>query len=308
MRSRFLLPLVPLALAFVAAAFPACESEEQLDNLCLFLKDEDSCYRNFLTDIGEQCTMSTYAGTFDTRDALSKCTITNSGTPENIVTQVDFDPPIELTQLPYKAGLVKLTINGTQCGTIEFGENNKLAVTMDTYPVLTDPAVECVSSDTQFCGSSFSNTPIETETVGDEELGVTTTCANGETYTFNRLEVEQQCSDMAGHMPKLHLSILPNGVGKEGEVKLYIQYTPTIAHTYLTCKILEQLPACANGVKDGLETDTDCGGGVCTGCGHEQGCISGSDCLSKECAVTNGIKKCSGNGGAGGAGGAGGSP
>jgi hypothetical protein len=294
MRSRFHFLLATLALTLVPSAFAACNNVEELDNLCLFLKDEQSCYQTFLTDIGMQCTMDKFVGTFDTRDSLGKCTLTDPNVPANIVTQVDFDPPIELTQLPHTSGSVKLTINGTQCGTIEYGENNKLAIAIDAAPALTDPTATCVASDTQFCGSSFSNTPIVTETPNDKETRMTTKCAGGEAFTFDRIEISQHCADRAGYIPQAKLEITPNGVGKEGQVKLSIQYTPEQTLTYLTCTILAQLPPCANGVKDGVETDVDCGGGVCGGCGDQQGCIGATDCTSGVCQVTAGIKKCLG--------------
>ena len=42
-----------------------------------------------------------------------------------------------------------------------------------------------------------------------------------------------------------------------------------------------------NGVKDGLETDVDCGGPVCQACVAGQKCLVGSDCQSGAC--NNGI-------------------
>jgi hypothetical protein len=45
---------------------------------------------------------------------------------------------------------------------------------------------------------------------------------------------------------------------------------------------------CADGAKDGAETDVDCGGGTCTKCGLNQGCTADSDCTSNACdAQTN---------------------
>jgi hypothetical protein len=42
------------------------------------------------------------------------------------------------------------------------------------------------------------------------------------------------------------------------------------------------LPWCADGVRDGDETDVDCGGG-CPGCGLGSGCQLDSDCASEAC-------------------------
>lgn len=40
---------------------------------------------------------------------------------------------------------------------------------------------------------------------------------------------------------------------------------------------------CTDGLKDGKETDVDCGGDVCAGCGAGQACLHGSDCDSTIC-------------------------
>src|SRR4051812_8697188 len=47
------------------------------------------------------------------------------------------------------------------------------------------------------------------------------------------------------------------------------------------------LSGCTNGVPDGDETGTDCGGS-CPGCGVDQPCLKGTDCESTFCVN----KKC----------------
>jgi hypothetical protein len=42
-------------------------------------------------------------------------------------------------------------------------------------------------------------------------------------------------------------------------------------------------PTCTDGMKNGVETDKDCGGGTCNPCPNGEGCIVGPDCLSKQC-------------------------
>lgn len=44
-----------------------------------------------------------------------------------------------------------------------------------------------------------------------------------------------------------------------------------------------QAVGCSNLIKDGLETDIDCGGGGCPKCGSGQACLVGSDCTSGTC-------------------------
>ena len=42
---------------------------------------------------------------------------------------------------------------------------------------------------------------------------------------------------------------------------------------------------CADGKKDGSETDTDCGGSTCAPCRDGKGCGNGADCASKVCST-----------------------
>ncbi|MFO0644493.1 MAG: hypothetical protein U0183_35065 [Polyangiaceae bacterium] len=44
-----------------------------------------------------------------------------------------------------------------------------------------------------------------------------------------------------------------------------------------------QPPTCMDGVKNQDETDVDCGGATCAGCGMGQACLTGSDCASQGC-------------------------
>jgi hypothetical protein len=43
-------------------------------------------------------------------------------------------------------------------------------------------------------------------------------------------------------------------------------------------------PACANAMKDGSETDIDCGGPDCNPCGTNKNCMAPSDCVSTVCS------------------------
>jgi hypothetical protein len=44
-------------------------------------------------------------------------------------------------------------------------------------------------------------------------------------------------------------------------------------------------PGCANAMKDGNETDLDCGGPDCNPCGNGQTCAMDSDCMSNHCVA-----------------------
>jgi hypothetical protein len=52
------------------------------------------------------------------------------------------------------------------------------------------------------------------------------------------------------------------------------------------------LATCCNGIKDGLETDTDCGGGECPKCPNGSTCAQNTDCLSGNCAQQGVQKRC----------------
>jgi len=43
-------------------------------------------------------------------------------------------------------------------------------------------------------------------------------------------------------------------------------------------------PRCNDGVRNGNETDTDCGGPDCTPCGNGQHCLVNGDCTSGNCS------------------------
>jgi hypothetical protein len=42
-------------------------------------------------------------------------------------------------------------------------------------------------------------------------------------------------------------------------------------------------PTCTDGIKDGCETDVDCGGPTCPACPNGGGCAQNSDCQSGDC-------------------------
>jgi hypothetical protein len=45
-------------------------------------------------------------------------------------------------------------------------------------------------------------------------------------------------------------------------------------------------PSCKDGIKNGTESDIDCGGGACPRCGTTQSCAAPSDCLSGICTAS----------------------
>ena len=47
------------------------------------------------------------------------------------------------------------------------------------------------------------------------------------------------------------------------------------------------LASCMNGVRDGLETDRDCGGPICAACAIGKLCATRSDCQSRDCLASH---------------------
>ena len=50
-----------------------------------------------------------------------------------------------------------------------------------------------------------------------------------------------------------------------------------------TGTIVIELPTCQNGVKDGAESDADCGGLCKQKCGPQKKCVKGGDCFNNQC-------------------------
>jgi hypothetical protein len=59
----------------------------------------------------------------------------------------------------------------------------------------------------------------------------------------------------------------------------------TCAPSSSTCAPVDpQNPTCDDCVKDGAETDVDCGGDACPPCATGKACLAGADCASGDCA------------------------
>jgi len=129
-------------------------------------------------------------------------------------------------------------------------------------------------------------------------------------------------------MPTARLQVFLGGIDVPGAVSLAITYPPTPASgspasypdasdpqtvpvqtantvVYFNCAVPAALELCMDGLKDGLETDIDCGGptvhspaldgGACPArCAAMQQCLVDSDCAgSLKCSVgTMGMKVC----------------
>jgi hypothetical protein len=168
------------------------------------------------------------------------------------------------------------------------------------------------------------------------------TCPTGETHHLDLFEVEGAtvtddgglngvCPVVQKLVPHAEFTVNPGGIDVAGAVSFTIYWPPIgagvtypaldagiqslsgssppiqpVAVTYFNCSIGAAPQTCVDGVKDGTETDIDCGGkesspGCPARCGDGQGCSTDCDCDSSlVCTVKSGVKVC-GSYGTGGA-------
>jgi hypothetical protein len=316
-------PLSAVALLTPVAAFTGaqgCSSEPDIENLCTWLVDSSNCAARFSEDIGLQCgaapspdpavalgpgneLIQNTTGTFLARDKLDLCVRATGG-------QVKFDPPLDINAFPPAAfGFKIVTQYGGDCGSGSYAGplNFSLSVNMvDPADAAMDP-----SSTGEFIqGGSYSSA----QEAGRDTFDVA--CPGGqETHHFNQLML-QKCEDAgppaADYLPRAILDasaglaetpISPTETlpGMPGYVRLRVVFppvnpalggAPTVVE-YFNCAIPAPPNPCQDSVKNGTETDIDCGGTVCPGrCLSGQFCATGADCLSGNCVSNSGILMC----------------
>jgi hypothetical protein len=155
---------------------------------------------------------------------------------------------------------------------------------------------------------------------------IDSTCPSGEAHHFQLAELdtlgESACEALKPFAPQARLTIIPGGVQQDGGVSFAIVYPPVATNgypdvakiddpqdwkidgatpesvVYFNCTIPGAAKVCANNVKDGGETDVDCGGietepGCPARCGDGQQCVTDCDCATGfACVVDAGIKQC----------------
>jgi hypothetical protein len=173
-----------------------------------------------------------------------------------------------------------------------------------------------------------------TETIAPGLDDFDVTCPSGETHHFNLDESgdavqpsaaePSSCPGYAALVPSASLQVDPGGIDRAGAVSFAIVYPNTTATyppfqsgpdgdgfdpdatdvpkpvevVYFNCSVPAAPPQCMDGVKDGMETDVDCGGPAVNGCparcGGGLGCLCNGDCASDLCFVDpmSGMRVC----------------
>lgn len=306
-----------------------CESATQFDDLCGFQRDPNNCYREFFIDVGVTCGVpapQTRTGEFVAREELGTCFLTEGGL-------VEFNPPIDPTvplgmtvdpetgeATPTKLEFEILNADQTFCGAFEFTSKYDFKVFIQGDPLPEDFDADAdVLPDDFLVGGTFSAdiapcTLDEGEdNCTDESEVMNVTCPDPGTepdgdevlpdFIFNRLQVTT-CRDLEPILPHMEIDFNPGGIEEAGVIRMTVFYPPQegdlpgaqpVPVNYFECFIPAAPPLCENGVKDGAETDIDCGGGFCAArCVDEQGCINDDDCLSDSCIIFEGFKVCAG--------------
>ncbi len=298
--AAFVLP-IPAALAY------GCGTPTEFDDLCGWVKDPNNCYRDFFVDVGARCGAvgQTKIGEFAARDKLDLCVLAEGG-------QVVFEPGIDLA-LPPPNNLEPIKIkminpDTTLCGEVEFRSKYNFRVSIEGDP-LPDGGVEAGVPEELVLGGTYQmegncgEGPQSAEACGEGSDALTVTCPNSGGFLFDRLQITR-CTEYEAILPHAEVDFSPGGIDQTGVVRVTVFYPPLegdlenaqpVPVNYAECFIPAAPPLCENGIKDGSETDIDCGGSFCSArCLDSQLCISNDDCLSNVCGLDMGIKKCAG--------------
>lgn len=288
---------LPISIGAAAAALaPGCGSDEQLDDICGFLRDPDNCYREFFDEVRTRCGDTFTAvtaeeiensgpkGTFLAADALDLCVLSDPDTGA-VRGQVVIDSSPTLDQFPLtKISFQRLDARSETCGAMSATSQYNFGVSInacnqdatDVIPVCKDAfdgsgSVSGEGRDPDaVTGGAFS---VAAEEGRDVYL---TTCPSGDSFRFNRFE-QVKCDGYEQLMPSAELDSFPSRLippweddtkTYEGWIRFRVHYPPyegdlenaePVTVQYFNCTIPPQDP-CQDGIKDFYETDVDCGG------------------------------------------------
>jgi hypothetical protein len=314
MLGRLIGLLALAAPAAIVGAMQGCSDEPPHQDICNWLADANNCYARFADDVSTQCgyphvagsdPLASGTGNFSDREDLAQC-IKSSTFGGGVI---NFDPPLDPTMFPVTS--VSVTIidrKGTECGKVTASGSQTFGVTITPVfasdaGVTTNPDGGPLSDDITGGSVAFSRPG------GRQRLDVS--CAGGlETYNFNLHAPVDKCSEYAGFMPTAIIDShpgLPEGAAGPGQpavpgfVRLRIHYPPIDPNAegaqprvveYFNCVIPAPPPPCQDMMRNGTETDIDCGGDCPGKCAEGQGCNVNEDCLSNNCGFNMGLQQC----------------
>ncbi len=286
--------------ALLLSALQGC-GEALPQDLCNWLADTNNCYARFADDVGTQCgydfvgnpPVESATGSFASRDDLSICVKNEGG-------QVLFDPPPDLTAFPVKTlGFKLLDGHAQECGSGTVSEEHTYSITIN--PVDANDAGASGPLDDHITGGTFSAVHPADRDVLD------LTCPGGSgTYHFNT-QTAGKCPEYSAFLPRAILDSSPGipespaAAAEAGFVRFRVEYPPDDPDAqgaqprvveYFNCLIPAPPAPCQNGIRDGTETDVDCGGSCPAGCASGLSCIDGDDCGSGDCALNAGVWQC----------------
>jgi hypothetical protein len=273
-------------------------------------------------------------GAFLTTGMLATCIIDTGGsvTINPAINLAMWPPALESTPITYQ--MTFMDQFGVQCGTASYTSPHGFAISI-TAPAGTGTGggtgaggsfnIPDAGNDASFQAQPFFGTYTETIAPGRDAFDVT--CPSGETHHLNLDEsagfpgadsgTVSACPAYAPLVPEAHLFVDPGGIGTTGAVSFAIVYPETPAQetypatfspegkplkantvVYFNCTVPGQPAQCMDQMKDGAETDVDCGGPSVNGCPGRclggQACFCNDDCASDVCYVdpTSGLRKC----------------
>jgi hypothetical protein len=247
--------------------------------------------------------------------------------------QVTVDPPIDLMMFPpsayadpvvYKFSFVNF--DGTTCGSATYTSPHGFSLTINPPPDAGTTAMAAMSPEIDDAGAPISfGTYTQYNPPGRDSFDVT--CPSGESHHFTLDEINitdsdaGACPQFAGILPSASLQLFLGGTDTPGALSFAITFPPPSPTrgseayppgtlqgqkvVYFNCQIPAALETCMDGMKDGAETDVDCGGpqvpsrlycGNCPArCQAMQQCICDGDCDEHlVCAVNpmSGMRQC----------------
>ena len=283
------------------AAVGCSDSERELEDACGFLATKGNCAEQFANDVGAACGMAgrgnAPTGTFLSRDTLDVCIL---GSPLN--GQVIFDPPLDLKTFPPSEMTFRIArYDGEPCAEGRYANSGaSFAVSVEPYPA---------DGGTAFPGSGDQTAPALTlggSIALDQQPGrrVLDLSCGAETHHFDRFELGIPACTYGALLPRAEIEANPGAIDQPGRILLRVYYEPADAEAssalsvveYFDCAIPAAPRPCEDGIRNGAETDIDCGGPVAlcsTRCAAGAKCIANTDCEPNHaCVAGNGLKTC----------------